>query len=98
MVKLRLTRMGSRNNPFYRIVAVDSRVKRDGKYIESVGYYNPVPEVADIKVDTEKALKWLEVGAQPTDTVRSILRKAGVLEIWHNAKKKQVAAAKQSQE
>ena len=96
MVKLRLTRMGARNNPFYRIVAVDSRVKRDAKYIESVGYYKQVPQMPEIKVDTEKAIKWLEVGAQPTDTVRSILRKAGVLEIWHNAKKKQIAADKQS--
>jgi len=96
MVKLRLHRMGSKNNPFYRIVAVDSRKKRDGQYIESVGYYNPVPEVADIKVDTEKAIKWLSVGAKPSDTVRSIFKKTGVLEIWHEAKKKEIATAKQS--
>ena len=96
MVKLRLTRMGSKNNPFYRIVAIDSRKQRDGEYIESVGYDNPVPEVADIKVDTEKALKWLNVGAQPSETVRSIFKKAGILELRHDAKKKEIAAAKQS--
>lgn len=96
MVKLRLRRMGASNRPFYRIVAVDARVKRDGKYIESVGYYNPMPEVADIKVDTELAMKWLNVGAQPTDTVRSILRKAGVLELFHNQKVKAQADKKEN--
>ncbi|MDD3051073.1 MAG: 30S ribosomal protein S16 [Candidatus Cloacimonetes bacterium] len=86
MVKLRLRRMGSRNKPFYRIVAVDSRVKRDGKYIESVGYYDPKTEPFTFRVDTEKAVKWLGNGAQPTDTVRSLFRKVGILEMWHKQK------------
>lgn len=94
MVRLRLTRMGASNNPFYRIVAVDARVKRDGKYLECIGYYNPMPTEADIKVDSERAMYWLNVGAQPTDTVRSILRKAGVLQTLHEEKKKQAAAKK----
>ena len=86
MVKLRLRRMGAINQPFYRIVAVDSRKKRDGKYIECIGWYDPKPDPSKIKIDTERALYWLGVGAQPTDTVRSLLRKAGVLQIWHNSK------------
>ncbi len=86
MVKLRLRRMGAINQPFYRIVAVDSRKKRDGKYIESIGWYDPKPDPSKIKIDTERALYWLGVGAQPSDTVRSLLRKAGVLQIWHNSK------------
>ncbi|CAO81318.1 30S ribosomal protein S16 [Candidatus Cloacimonas acidaminovorans] len=88
MVKLRLRRMGAINQPFYRIVAVDSRKKRDGKYIECIGWYDPKPDPSKIKIDTERALYWLGVGAQPSDTVRSLLRKAGVLQIWHNSKQK----------
>lgn len=86
MVKLRLRRMGANDQPFYRIVAVDARVKRDGKYIESVGWYDPKPDPSKINIDTERAINWLSVGAQPTDTVRSLLRKAGVLQIWHERK------------
>lgn len=86
MVKLRLRRMGSNDQPFYRIVAVDSRVKQVGKYIESVGWYDPKPDPFKLNVDTERAIYWLSVGAQPTDTVRSLLRKAGVLQIWHERK------------
>ncbi len=86
MVKLRLRRMGANDQPFYRIVAVDARVKRDGKYIESVGWYDPKPDPSKINIDTERAIYWLSVGAQPTDTVRSLLRKAGVLQIWHDRK------------
>lgn len=86
MVRLRLRRMGARNCPFYRVVAVDSRKSRDGEYIESIGYYDPKPTPSDIKLDKEKALKWLEVGAQPSETVRSLLKKAGILEVWHNLK------------
>jgi small subunit ribosomal protein S16 len=83
MVKLRLRRQGAINQPFYRIVAVDSRLKRDGKYLESIGYYDPKSEPFILKVDVEKALKWLQVGAQPSETVRSLFRKVGVLEKWH---------------
>ncbi len=86
MVKLRLRRMGANDQPFYRIVAVDARVKRDGKYIESVGWYDPKPDPSKINIDTERAIYWLSVGAQPTDTVRSLLRKAGFLQIWHERK------------
>ncbi len=86
MVKLRLKRMGANNRPFYRVVVVDSRVKRDGKYLESVGYYDPKTDPFTLKIDMDKAVKWLEVGAQPTVTVRALLRKAGVLQKWHEAK------------
>jgi len=80
MVKLRLKRMGKIDTPFYRIVVLDSRKKRDGAYIESLGYYDPKTDPLTLKVDTDKAIQWLQKGAQPSDTVRSLLRKAGVLE------------------
>ncbi|MBT4575280.1 MAG: 30S ribosomal protein S16 [Candidatus Cloacimonetes bacterium] len=86
MVKLRLKRMGKIDTPFYRIVVLDSRKKRDGAYIESLGYYDPKTDPLTLKVDTDKAIEWLQKGAQPSDTVRSLLRKAGVLEKWHNLK------------
>jgi small subunit ribosomal protein S16 len=86
MVKLRLKRMGKIDTPFYRIVVLDSRKKRDGAYIESLGYYDPKTDPLTLKVDTDKAIQWLQKGAQPSDTVRSLLRKAGVLEKWHNMK------------
>jgi small subunit ribosomal protein S16 len=78
--------MGANDQPFYRIVAVDSRVKRDGKYIENIGWYDPKPTPSKINIETERAIYWLSVGAQPSDTVRSLLRKAGVLQIWHERK------------
>ncbi|MFI3307755.1 MAG: 30S ribosomal protein S16 [Mycoplasmatota bacterium] len=83
-VKLRLKRMGAKKKPYYRVVAADSRSPRDGKFIEVVGTYNPITEPAQIKFDEEKTLKWLSTGAQPTDTVRSLLSKAGILEKFHN--------------
>ncbi len=86
MVKLRLRRMGTIDKPFYRIVAVDSRKKRDGAYLESVGYYDPKTDPLTLKVNIERSLYWLGVGAQPSDTVRSLLRKAGVMEKWHKIK------------
>ena len=86
MVKLRLRRMGAIDKPFYRIVAVDSRKKRDGAYIESVGYYDPKTDPLTLKVDIARSLYWLGVGAQPSDTVRSLLKKAGVMEKWHKTK------------
>ena len=85
-VKLRLMRMGSKKKPFYRVVAADSRYPRDGKFVEVVGTYNPVAESDNIKVDDEKALKWLRNGAQPTNTVRDILSKAGVMKKFHDEK------------
>ena len=80
MVKIRLKRMGAKKNPFYRIVVADSRVARDGKSIEEIGYYDPTKNPPDVKIDAEAAKGWLGKGAQPTDTVRSILKKAGVIE------------------
>lgn len=78
-VKLRLTRMGAKKNPFYRIVATDSRKARDGQCIEQIGYYDPTKEPAVVKIDVEKAEKWLKCGAQPTDTVRDLLAKAEII-------------------
>ncbi len=78
-VKLRLKRMGSKQKPFYRIVAADSRFPRDGRFIETVGTYDPIKKDADVTIDEEKALKWLNNGAQPTDTVKSILSKKGIM-------------------
>jgi len=79
MVKIRLRRMGAKKAPFYRIVVADSRYPRDGRFIEELGTYNPLKEPAEIKVDAERATKWIGDGAQPTETVRSLLKKAGVL-------------------
>ncbi len=79
-VKMRLTRMGDKKSPFYRVVVADSRSPRDGKNIDIIGTYNPKTEPAEVKIDSEKAKKWLANGAQPTDTVRSLLVGAGVLE------------------
>lgn len=78
-VKLRLKRMGAKQKPFYRIVATDSRSPRDGRFIESIGTYNPVAKPAEIKIDKEVALKWLNNGAQPTDTVKALLKNEGIM-------------------
>ncbi|MBC8530170.1 30S ribosomal protein S16 [Christensenellaceae bacterium NSJ-44] len=80
MVKIRLSRMGAKKAPFYRIVVADSRSPRDGRNIEDIGYYNPLVEPVEIKIDSEKATQWLKNGAQPTQTVRTLLKKAGVIE------------------
>lgn len=79
MVKIRLRRMGAKKAPFYRIVVADSRYPRDGRFIEEVGYYDPTKEPSVIKIDAEKAKKWLSNGAQPTDTVKALLKIEGVL-------------------
>ena len=79
MVKIRLRRMGAKKNPFYRIVVADARSPRDGRCIEEIGTYNPMSENAAITVDAEKTQTWITNGAQPTDTVRGLLKKAGVL-------------------
>ncbi len=79
-VRIRLMRMGAKKRPFYRVVVVDSRSPRDGKFIERVGYYNPLKDPAEIKLDEEKVRKWLERGAQPTETVMHILKKVGIIE------------------
>ena len=79
MVKIRLRRMGAKKAPYYRIVVADARSPRDGRCIEGIGTYNPLTEPAVITVDAEKAQTWIKNGAQPTDTVRGLLKKAGVL-------------------
>lgn len=78
-VKIRLKRMGAKKKPFYRVVVADSRSPRDGKFIEEIGYYNPVTEPAEIKIDVERAKYWVETGAQPTDTVKALLKKQGLV-------------------
>ena len=78
-VKIRLKRLGSKKNPFYRVVVADERSPRDGRFIEEIGYYNPLTDPVDIKIDAEKATKWLGNGAQPTETVRTLLKKSEIL-------------------
>ena len=79
-VKIRLRRMGAKKAPFYRIVVADSRYPRDGRFIEVIGTYNPMTEPAEIKIDAEKAKKWISNGAQPTETVKSLLKKSGIVD------------------
>ena len=85
-VKIRLKRMGSKKRPFYRIVVADSRSPRDGRFIESVGTYNPLTEPETVTLEEESILGWLNNGAQPSDTVRNMLQKAGVMKKYHEAK------------
>lgn len=85
-VKLRLKRMGKKRHPFYRVVAADSRSPRDGRIIEAIGTYDPNTNPATIKIDEELAVKWIKNGAQPTDTVRSLLSKEGILKKLHDEK------------
>ncbi len=79
-VKMRLTRMGDKKSPFYRIVVADSRVARDAKYIDLIGTYNPITNPEEVKIDNEKAQKWIKNGAQPTATVKALLVKSGAIE------------------
>jgi small subunit ribosomal protein S16 len=79
-VKIRLRRMGAKKAPFYRVVVADSRYPRDGRFIEEIGTYNPVAEPVQVNIDAEKATKWLNNGAQPTDTVKSLLKRVGVIQ------------------
>lgn len=85
-VKLRLKRMGAKKKPFYRIVAADSRSPRDGRFIETVGTYNPLTNPAEVNINEELAMKWLNNGAMPTDTVRNIFSKAGIMSKFANEK------------
>lgn len=80
MLKIRLRRMGAKKAPFYRIIVADSRAPRNGAFVEEIGYYNPIKEPAEINVDVEKARQWMKNGAQPTDTVRSLLKKSGAID------------------
>lgn len=84
MVKIRLRRMGAKKNPYYRIVVSDSRSPRDGRFIEEIGTYDPLSDPATIKVDSERAKYWISNGAQPTDTVKALLKKAEALEAKEN--------------
>ncbi|ADD69043.1 ribosomal protein S16 [Denitrovibrio acetiphilus DSM 12809] len=84
--KIRLMRLGRKKRPFYRIVVCDSRERRNGNFIEVLGFYNPMPEVAEIRIDEDKALSWLQKGAQPTDTVKNILSKNGVMKKYHESR------------
>ena len=79
MVKIRLRRLGAKKAPFYRVVVADSRFPRDGRFIEEIGTYNPLTDPVEIKIDSERAQQWIKNGAQPTDTVRLLLKKTGVL-------------------
>ena len=80
MLKIRLRRMGAKKAPFYRIVVADSRSPRDGAFVEEICYYNPTTDPAELKVDNEKAAQWIKNGAQPTDTVRGLLKKSGAIQ------------------
>ena len=80
MLKIRLRRMGAKKAPFYRIVIADSRAPRDGAFVEELGYYNPLTDPVEIKVDNERAADWMKKGAQPTDTVRALLKKSGAIQ------------------
>ena len=85
-VKIRLKRMGSKKRPFYRVVVADSRSPRDGRFIETVGTYNPLVEPAEVKLNEELVLSWLNNGAQPSDTVKNLLSNAGIMKKFHEAK------------
>ena len=85
-VKIRMRRMGAKRKPFYRIVVADSRAPRDGRFIEEVGYYNPVSQPKELKLDEDKIFEWLKKGAQPSDTVRSLLTGAGLMAKLHDEK------------
>ncbi|MDO4564584.1 MAG: 30S ribosomal protein S16 [Clostridia bacterium] len=80
MLKIRLRRMGAKKAPFYRIVVADSRAPRNGAFVEELGYYNPLTEPAELKVDNERAIEWIKNGAQPTDTVRGLLKRSGAID------------------
>lgn len=85
-VRIRLQRKGARHMAFYRIVVADSRSPRDGRFVEQLGYYDPLTDPADIKVDTEKVIEWLGKGAQPSETVKSLFSRIGIMETWHHVR------------
>ena len=80
MVKIRLKRTGKKKDPSYRVVVADERMPRDGRFIEEIGFYNPMTEPATVKIDAEKAQKWIKNGAQPSETVRTLLKKSGIID------------------
>ena len=87
-VKIRLKRMGAKKRPFYRVIVADSRSPRDGRFIEKIGTYNPLTQPAEVKIDKELAQKWLQRGAIPTDTVRDLFSKQGIMKEFHESKMK----------
>lgn len=86
--KIRLRRMGAKKNPFYRLIVADSRSPRDGRFIEELGFYDPSTNPATVKIDEEKVMTWLQSGAQPTDTARSLLKKQGIIARFSQSRKK----------
>ncbi|NLL48935.1 MAG: 30S ribosomal protein S16 [Firmicutes bacterium] len=86
-VKIRLKRMGAKKRPFYRLVVADSRAARDGAFIDTLGFYNPIADPVELKIDEEKALDWLQKGAQPSDTAKSLLKKSGVMDKFAASRK-----------
>lgn len=86
-VKIRLKRMGAKKRPFYRLVVADSRAARDGAVIDTLGFYNPIADPVELKIDEQKALDWLHKGAQPSDTAKSLLKKSGVMEKFAASRK-----------
>ena len=86
-VRIRLKRMGAKKRPFYRLVVADARAARDGAFIESIGYYNPIADPAEIEIDEEKALDWLKKGARPSDTAKSLLQRTGVMDKFAASRK-----------
>lgn len=86
--KIRLKRMGAKKNPFYRLIVADSRAPRDGRFIEELGYYDPSTNPATVKIDEEKVMTWLQTGAQPTDTARSLLKTQGIIARFAQSRKK----------
>ncbi|HHY16345.1 MAG TPA: 30S ribosomal protein S16 [Firmicutes bacterium] len=86
-VRIRLKRMGAKKRPFYRLVVADSRAARDGAFIDTIGYYNPIAEPVELQIDEEKALDWLQKGAQPSDTAKSLLQRTGVMEKFTASRK-----------
>ncbi|MDI9442341.1 MAG: 30S ribosomal protein S16 [Firmicutes bacterium] len=86
-VRIRLKRMGAKKRPFYRLVVADSRAARDGAFIDTLGYYNPVAEPVELQIDEEKALDWLRKGAQPSDTAKSLLQRTGVMDKFAESRK-----------
>ncbi|MCK9526021.1 MAG: 30S ribosomal protein S16 [Limnochordia bacterium] len=86
-VKIRLKRMGAKKRPFYRLVVADSRAARDGAFIDTLGFYNPIAEPVELKIDEEKTIDWLQKGAQPSDTAKTLLKKSGVMEKFAASRK-----------
>ena len=97
-VKIRLRRMGAKGRPFYRVVVADERCARDGRFIEAIGFYDPLTEPVTIKIDGEKAVAWLSKGAQPSDTARALLKKQGILDQFLGTKQEATKSAPVAEE